>query len=126
MSPWTNLAMNGKSHTDNYNRDPLFGEGTKPLNVNAYVRRHEITTPYISPKYGDFKEFTDMLMFVGGDELILSDTLDVAEKAKKNNEVIVHNFLGMFHVFPLGFNMMASAKKAWELIGEYLNTKMKG
>lgn len=126
MSPWTNLAMNGESHQRNKYIDPLFGEGTKPLNVHAYVRRNDVTNPYISPKYGDFTRFTDMLMFVGGDELIESDTLDVAEAAKENNEVYVHDFDGMFHVFPLAFNMMHSSKTAWKLIREYLNEKLRG
>lgn len=126
MSPWTNLAMNGKSHIENRHLDPLFGEGTKPLNVLAYTRRHSLTNPYISPKYGDYTSFTDMLMFVGGNELILSDTLDVADAAKDTNEVIVHNFLGMFHVFPLGFNKMHSSKTAWNIIKKYILEKLRG
>ncbi len=126
MSPWTNLAMDGKSHTENWYVDPLFGEGAKPLNIKAYTRRNDLREPYISPKYGDFHKFTDMLMFVGGNEIIKSDTIDVAEAAKENNEVIVHNFLGMFHVFPLGFNIMNSSRKAWKIIGNYLNEKLRG
>ncbi len=125
MSAWTNLAMDGKSHIENRTLDPLFGEGTIPLNVKAYTKDFDLRDPYISPKYGDYSVFTDMLMFVGGDELIESDTLDVAEKAKENNEVIVHDFEGMFHVFPLGFNLMASSREAWNIIEEYLNKKLR-
>lgn len=125
MSAWTNLAMDGKSHIENKTLDPLFGEGTKPLNVKAYTKDYDLRDPYISPKFGDYSVFTDMLMFVGGDELIESDTLDVAAKAKDNNEVIVHDFEGMFHVFPLGFNLMASSREAWNIIEEYLNKKLR-
>ncbi len=126
MSAWTNLAMNGKSHDKNKYVDPLFGEGTQPLNIKAYTRRNSVVEPYISPKYGDFSKFTDMLMFVGGDEIIESDTLDVAELVKENNEVEVHNFLGMFHAFPFGFNKMHSSRKAWRIIKEYMNEKLRG
>lgn len=122
MSAWTNLAMNGESHTKNFKVDPMFGEGTQPLNVRAYAGKNDVTIPYISPKYGDFTQFTDMLMFVGGNEIIESDTLDVAKKAKETNEVQVHDFEGMFHVFPFGFNMMASSKTAWKIIKNYMNT----
>ena len=125
MSPWTNLAMNGESHEKNKKVDPLFGEGSKPLDVDAYVKNNDVTNPYISPKYGNFDEFTDMLMFVGGDELILSDTLDVAELAKEHNEVEVHNFTGMFHVFPLAFKKISSSRTAWEIIEKYLNKKLR-
>lgn len=126
MSAWTNLAMNGKSHDFNKQVDPMFGEGTKPLNVKAYVRRNDVTNPYISPRYGDYRKFTNILMFVGGDELILSDTLDVAEAAKDTNDVRVHNFLGMFHVFPVGFNKLSSSRRAWRIIKEYINEKLRG
>ncbi|MBN2540734.1 MAG: alpha/beta hydrolase [Bacilli bacterium] len=126
MSPWTNLAMNGKSHEFNKLVDPMFGEGTQPLNVKAYVSDHDVTNPYISPKYGSFDTFTDMLMFVGGDELIWSDTMDVAESAKENNEIIVHDFEGMFHVFPLAFQKIKSSRTAWQLIQEYIQDKLRG
>lgn len=125
MSAWTNLAMNGESHEKNKYVDPMFGVGSVPLDVDAYVGKHDVTNPYISPKYGDFKKFTDMLMFVGGNEIIESDTLDVANLAKENHEVCVHDFIGMFHVFPFGFNKMSSSKKAWEIIFDYMNEKLK-
>ncbi|MCK5731942.1 MAG: alpha/beta hydrolase fold domain-containing protein, partial [Tenericutes bacterium] len=126
MSAWTNLAMNGESHESNKYIDPMFGVGSEPLDINAYVREHDVLNPYISPLYGNYDQFTDMLMFVGGAEIILSDTLDVAEEAKANNEVFVHNFLGMFHVFPFGYRKMASSKKAWEIIQNYINVKLEG
>lgn len=126
MSAWTNLRMDGESHLRNMYVDIMFGVGTEPLDIVAYTTDYDVTIPYISPFYGDFTKFTDMLMFVGGDEIIESDTLVVANKAKENNEIYVHNFLGMFHVFPFGFNLMASSKKSWKLIEEYIGRKFKG
>lgn len=123
MSAWTNLEMDGISHEKNKFVDPMFGKGTMPLDIHAYAQDNDLKNPYISPKYGDYSRFTDVLMFVGGNELIESDTLDVAELAKKTNEVIVHNFLEMFHVFPLGFKKMASSRKAWHIIKDYINKK---
>lgn len=125
MSAWTNLAMDGVSHEKNKKVDPMFGEGSVPLDIHAYVQENDIKNPYISPKYGDYTKFTNMLMFVGGNEIIESDTLDVAHKAKENNEIQVHDFKGMFHVFPFGFNMMESSRKAWQIIKEYINEKLK-
>jgi hypothetical protein len=29
----------------------------------------------------------------------------------------------MFHVFPLGFKKMASSRKAWHIIKDYINKK---
>lgn len=125
MSAWTNLGMDGESHHANMYVDPMFGVGSLPLNVKAYTQDHDVKNPYISPAYGEFTEFCDMLMFVGGNEIIESDTLDVARKASATNEIQVHDFQGMFHVFPFGFNMMASSKAAWRIIKEYINDKLR-
>ncbi len=125
MSPWTNLAMNGLSHEVNKYKDLLLGNNTKPLDVKAYVQGEDVTNPYISPRYGDFKKFVDMLMFVGDNEILLSDTLDVADLAKDYNDIEVYNFKGMFHVFPLAFKKMSSSRTVWKIIEEYLNKKLR-
>jgi epsilon-lactone hydrolase len=122
LSPWTDLTQTGKSWEDNKFNDPLFGEGTNPLNVKAYTGDNDLYNPLISPKYGDFEDFCNLLMIVGGHEVILSDTLDVAEKV---DNAIVHEFAGMFHVFPLAFNKMKSARIAWKIMKKYLNENLK-
>ncbi|MBI9009771.1 MAG: alpha/beta hydrolase fold domain-containing protein [Tenericutes bacterium] len=124
MSAWTNLGMDGESHEKNKEKDPMFGVGSVPLNVEAYTQGQDHKNPYISPVYGDFEEFCDMLMFVGGSEIIESDTLDIAKKAGITNEIQVHDFQGMFHVFPFGFNLMASSKTSWKIIKDYINKKL--
>ena len=50
---------------------------------SAYIGDNDPHNPYISPIYGEFIGFPPMLMQVGTHEVLLSDTLTVAEKAKK-------------------------------------------
>ena len=121
MSAWTDFAAEGKSYQINKDKDPFFGSGTIPLPKKSYSGDYDYRHPYISPKYGDFNNFCDLLMFVGSHELIESDTLDLAEKV---DNTIVHDFEGMFHVFPLGFNKMASSRAAWRLIYEKKKKKL--
>lgn len=126
MSAWTNLAMDGESHQTNKHCDPMFGVGSIPLDVKAYTNGQDVRHPYISPKYANFHDFPEMLMFVGGNELIESDTMDVAEKAQHHTKVTVRKHLGMFHVYPLGFNKMKSSREAWRIIEKYLNDQLRG
>lgn len=121
MSPWTDLAAEGTSYKRNVKKDPFFGKGTIPLDKEAYAKGNDLRNPYISPKYGDYENFCDLLMFVGGHELIESDTMDLAEKVEN---AVVHNFEGMFHVFPLGFNKMASSRMAWRIIKDFINKEL--
>lgn len=122
MSPWTDLADEGESHIKNKDLDPFFGKGTIPLDKYAYAKDNDLKNPFISPKYGDYSDFSELLMFVGSHEMIESDTIDLKSKIENG---IIHEFEGMFHVFPLGFNKMASSKEAWKLIYEFINKQMR-
>jgi len=122
MSPWTDLADEGESHIKNKDKDPFFGKGTIPLDKLAYTQDYDLKNPLISPKYGDYSGFSDVLMFVGSHEMIESDTIDLQDKIENGT---IHEFEGMFHVFPLGFNKMASSKEAWKLINEFINVQMR-
>lgn len=102
MSAWTNL---------NYRR-------RKP----AYVGNERADNPYISPVYGEYHDFPPMLMQVGGDEIILNDTLNVAKKAKAAGVPVTQTtYSGMFHVFQMLFPKLEDANTAWEEVEEFIN-----
>lgn len=122
MSAWTDLAAEGESYEKNCEVDPFFGKGTVPLDKKAYAGDHDLHNPLISPKYGDFTGFSDLLMFVGSHELIESDTLGLRDKLEN---ATIHNFEGMFHVFPLGFRKMASSREAWRLIRTFIEEQIR-
>ena len=83
MSPWTDLTASGSSYTENFEIDPLFGNTNESLIYNSvYPGNHDLTDPYISPLFGDFTGFPPMLIQVGSNEMLLSDSVLVAEKAK--------------------------------------------
>lgn len=53
-------------------------------------------------------------MQVGGDEVLLDDTLQVAQKAEEAGvEVIQTTYPGMFHVFQMLFPDLPEANTAW-------------
>lgn len=121
MSAWTDLAVTGESYEKNFDKDPIFG-GTKDSLVfqNEYYRLDSPTNPYVSPLYGDFTGFPPMLMQVGELEMLLSDTLSVAEKAKEADCLVkLHVYEGMFHDFQMGLLYYPESKTAWIEIGKY-------
>lgn len=122
MSPWTDLTASGSSYKENYEKDPLFG-GTKESMIysNAYYGKHDPSHPYISPKFGEFQGLPPMLLQVGEDEMLLSDSVDVAEKAKEAGcDVKLSIYPGMYHVFQLGLDRMRESVEAWEEIEAFL------
>lgn len=121
MSAWTDLAAEGESYIRNKDLDPLLGQATEKLDVYAYAGNNDLHDPYISPAYGEYHDFTDMMMHVGSYEVIESDTITVAKRAYlAGNHVEVTIYNGMFHVFQLAFGLIPEAKKAWKEIKAYI------
>ncbi len=121
MSPWTDLTASGPSYFDNFERDPLFGKTTDSLIYNRdYAGRHDLKDPYISPMFGDYWGFPPMLIQAGSLEMLLSDSVAVAHKAKvQGAKVRLSVYEGMFHVFQMGMMMMPESKRAWKEVGRY-------
>ncbi len=123
MSAWTDLTVSGESYQKNWDIDPVFGKTDDIVTYkDAYVGDADPMSPYISPIFGDFTGFPDTLMQVGELEMLLSDTLIVAEKMQQAGvNVKEHTYMGMFHDFQKGFNIFEESKEAWDEIEEFIN-----
>lgn len=121
MSPWTDLTASGESYEYNYKKDPLFGNTRESLiYLNDYAGDRDPKECYISPLFGDFTDFPPMLIQVGSDEMLLSDSIEAAFKAKEQGvKVRLTVYEGMFHVFQHGDLYIPEAKKAWMEIKKF-------
>ncbi len=123
MSPWTDQTASGESYTSNYTKDPLFGNTKDSLiYVNYYAENEDKMNPYISPLFGDFREFPPMLIQVGSTEMLLSDSVEVAAKARGQGiKVKLSIYEGMFHVFQMGYLNIPESKNAWMEVGRFFS-----
>lgn len=123
MSAWTDLTKSGASYEEKYHDDPVFGDSRETLVYKeGYIAAHDPHNPYISPIFGDFTGFPPMLMQVGEREMLLSDTLTVAKKAKEQGVMVKeHTYAGMFHDFQMGFLLYRESKEAWEEVGRFIH-----
>ncbi len=123
MSPWTDLTASGESYETNYEKDPVFGnpwEGV--IYVNDYAGDHDKMDCYISPLFGDFRGFPPMLIQVGSLEMLLSDSVSVAAKAREQGiRVRLSIYEGMFHVFQMAYLNIPESKKAWAEVGKFID-----
>lgn len=122
MSPWTDLTASGESYDTNYERDPLFGRTRESLIYNKdYVGENDPMDAYISPLFGDFREFPPMLIQVGSYEMLLSDSVSVTAKAREQGvKVRLSIYEGMFHIFQMAAKMLPESKRAWVEIGKFI------
>lgn len=123
MSPWTDLTASGESYVTNFEKDPLFGRSMESMLYNRdYVGNHDPMNAYISPLYGDFREFPPMLLQVGSYEMLLSDSVSVAAKAREQGvKVRLSVYEGMFHIFQMAAKMLPESKRAWVEIGKFMD-----
>ena len=122
MSPWTDLTASGESYDTNYEKDPLFGKTRESLiYLSEYAGSHDKMDCYISPLFGDFRNFPPMLIQVGSTEMLLSDSVSVAAKARQQGiKVRLSIYEGMFHVFQMAYLNIPESKKAWMEVGKFL------
>lgn len=127
MSPWTDLTASGESYDTNFEKDALFGNTRESLiYVNDYAGNHDKMDAYISPLFGDFRDFPPMLIQVGSTEMLLSDSVSVAAKAREQGiKVRLSVYEGMFHVFQMAYLNIPESKKAWVEVGKFLEVLKK-
>lgn len=122
MSPWADLTGSGPSYKDNVVIDPVFGSRPEVVVGSTYIGEDSAENPYISPIFGDFAGFPKMLIQVGTDEMLLSDSQTVRDKALAAGvEVDYTEYQGMFHVFQMAGKLMPESKQAWEQIKEFID-----
>lgn len=127
MSPWTDLTASGESYTTNYEKDVLFGNTKESMiYVNDYPGEHDKMDCYISPLFGSFRDFPPMLIQVGSAEMLLSDSVSAAAKAREQGvKVRLSVYEEMFHVFQMAYLNIPESKKAWAEVGVFFDTLRK-
>lgn len=123
MSPWADTSASGPSYTENTEIDPVFGGSRSALIFeNPYAMDADKQNPMLSPVFGDFAGLPPMLVQTGTDEMLLSDSETVAEKAKNSGVKIRYTkYEGMFHVFQMAGPIMEESSRAWTEVGKFIN-----
>jgi acetyl esterase/lipase len=101
LSPVADLTMCGQTFVSNERKDPMFTMQALLLMRNAYATEQSVTEPAASPLFGDFDGLPPMKILAGGTEMLLSDSLRVADKARASGvDVELDIWPKMPHVFP--------------------------
>ena len=100
ISPWCDLTLSGESYTKNKKTDPSITYERLTFFADAYtgaygpddipkIKKISATArgdiekkrnPYVSPIFADLEGMPPSLIFVGEDELLLSDSIDLNDK----------------------------------------------
>jgi len=99
LSPVTDLTGVGDTRTTLAGFDPvLAGDATSRWSV--YLGGHDPREPLVSPLFGDLRGFPPLLVHAGSREVLLSDSLRLARKARAAGvDVTLDVWDGMWHVW---------------------------
>lgn len=78
ISPWTDLTASGPSYEENKAHDPSMTASLLDFFANNYTENR--ADPLVSPLFADLAHMPPSAIFVGGDEIMLSDSQLLHEK----------------------------------------------
>lgn len=83
LSPWLDLTLGGPSIQTHVSRDPLVTPESLREAATHYLGDEDQKHPLASPLLADMQGFPPLLIQVGADEILLSDSIRLAEKARR-------------------------------------------
>ncbi len=100
LSPWTDLAGTGESLSTRAEADPVVTQKMNRFHAALYAGETDLRHPLVSPLYADLRGLPPLLIHVGSDEILLDDSIRLAERAKEAGvETTLDVWEGMWHVW---------------------------
>jgi len=121
MSPWTDLAATGASLVSRADVDPLHQRPMILSLAKAYLGPSgDPLDPLASPLYGDLEGLPPLLIQCGDCEMILDDSVRLADRAAEAGVVVeLEVYPSMIHVFQ-AFDELNAARRAFASAGRFL------
>lgn len=125
LSPLTDLSPAGDTRVTLAAYDPIV-VGDSTARYALYAGNHDIREPLISPVYGDLHGLPPLLIQVGTREVLLSDAVRLARRAREAGvDVTLDVWEGMWHVWQ-EHPLVPESKQASIEIGRFLEKHLTG
>jgi monoterpene epsilon-lactone hydrolase len=125
LSPWTDLALTGRSLTRHGLSDAMVPVELMPKAVELYLAGADPRQPYASPLYGDAAGLPPALILVGGDEALRDDAVRMAGRLRAaGGDVELEVWPRMFHVWPMFARILPEGRAAIARIGAFLHGRL--
>jgi monoterpene epsilon-lactone hydrolase len=121
LSPYLDVTASGESATTRADQDPWFHASDMEVVVSNYCGTDEVKKSLVSPVFAEVQGLPPVLIQVGDDEILLSDSTRFADKIRAaGGTVDIEIWPEMWHVFQLFVGKMPEARRAINKIGDYV------
>jgi acetyl esterase/lipase len=125
ISPWLDLTLTGPSIDSRAKIDPVVSREGLQLAASYYLGTADAKTPLASPVYAELHGLPPLLIQVGDDEVLLSDSTRLAEQASAAGvEVALDVWDGMWHVWPAWAAVLPEGQQAIDRIGAFIRGRL--
>jgi len=119
------LSQGGESHRARAKRDPIVKKEGVDAMAAAYLKGADAKTPLASPLFADLKGLPPMLIQVGTEEALHSDSVALAQKLEAAGvEVSLESWGGMVHVWHIFHPILSEGRDAIARMGAYLKRRI--
>ena len=119
LSPWTDMTASGKSYQEHRDDDPMLTMDYIRAVRGVYAPGQDLSSPKLSPLFGDLRRFPPVLIQAGTNEILLSDSVRLRDRlVQAGTPCRLEVWPDMWHVFQMF--PIKKAAQAMEHIGRFL------
>ena len=119
LSPWTDMTASGKSYQEHRDDDPMLTMDYIRAVRGVYAPGQDLSSPRLSPLFGDLRRFPPVLIQAGTNEILLSDSVRLRDRlVQAGTPCRLEVWPDMWHVFQMF--PIKKAAQAMEHIGRFL------
>lgn len=124
ISPWVDLTCGGPTYAANEASDAMLTPGIMFQCSAAYAHGADLRDPRLSPLFADLKGLPPLLIQVGTDEILLSDSTRLADAARAAGlDITLRVYEGLWHVWHLFAWAVPEGKLAIRELAEFVTGK---
>ena len=124
LSPMTDMLMSGDTWTTNSKSDVVIYPHKEREFARMYLGGADPLMPYASPIYADMKGLPPVCIQVGTNEVLLSDSTRLAEKARKAGvDVTLEEWEGMQHDWHFTASLVPEGREAIVRLGDFIRER---
>ncbi len=124
ISPWSDLTCSNESYQTRAEADPMIAQTGIAKTAGLYLGGKDAKDPYASPNFADLRSLPPLLIHVGGDEVLLDDSIKLDAKAKADGvDSTLEIWEDMIHVWHAFHPMLPEGRDGIVRVGEFLREK---